>query len=462
MKSSKDPKDGNNTGKKKKVAFTIPVSTANSACLPIPSSSPITLPSSSVIQEQVATMSLFGNKAPGLSLNTGAANAFGTSTKPQPQQGGGLFGNAQSNAGGSSLFGNTQNNPSGGGIFGNVNNQSQSQQPGGLFGQSQQQQSSNQTQGGGLFGQSQNQGQGLLGSMNAQNKPSIFSQSLNTQQPLAQNQRASLFAQAAPSQPIAAPPLQYGSNMTPAQFVQGMIPGVRIDLSNIKPTTRFNDLDENLQKDLEKIDEYIQSQIKNKEECDVLMQRIGSTIDNIPVEVEYLTYKVQNMQHALENDAASIDNVRFLMKGDVDDAQKIFRAIDALRFPQQYQTQGLWNHPAAQAATVTGSRLPTSDGEDPSPEIIAYFNKELEKMGKSIEDYKKILLNVENHLQAREQTMRYEAQQLAISGGHLPAQNQIKELGMAFSEVEGAIVRMAGRIAEAREDVTKIVQLKGY
>ena len=96
----------------------------------------------------------------------------------QNQNKGGLFGNTQTNQGGS-LFGNNQQNQNqGGSLFGNNNQQNQNQ-GGGLFGNNNQQ---NQNQGGGLFGNSgtqpnqggifgnnqQNQNKGLFGNQNTQ------------------------------------------------------------------------------------------------------------------------------------------------------------------------------------------------------------------------------------------------------------------------------------------------------
>lgn len=109
-------------------------------------------------QKNQAGGGLFGNKPSGGlfgqqsstfgSTNTGSTGLFGQTSNQQQPQSGGLFGQ------------NTTAQPQqGGGLFGQSNTLNQ---PGGLFGQNTSQ------QGGGLFGQTSNQQRGLFGQTNAQ------------------------------------------------------------------------------------------------------------------------------------------------------------------------------------------------------------------------------------------------------------------------------------------------------
>src|SRR5271156_1108431 len=69
---------------------------------------------------------------------------------------------------------------------------------------------------------------------------------------------------------------------------QQTVPGVRIDTTNIRGTTRFNDLHEDLQKQITQIDEVIQAQIRLKHDCDAIMPSHESQLSNIPHDVEFI------------------------------------------------------------------------------------------------------------------------------------------------------------------------------
>ncbi|CRK32109.1 hypothetical protein BN1723_003797 [Verticillium longisporum] len=211
------------------------------------------------------------NKPAGLTLNT-------------PSSGGGLFGNTQSST--------TAQQPASGGLFGGGANTQTQQQPasGGLFGNTasnQQTQQQGSTGGGGLFGgstfgqpqqQQQSTGGGLFGASTTQNNQQqggggLFgaSTALNTQQQQQQQQpqqqSGGLFGSTTQQKPAglfgastAAPAQQStGAGLTMGQSTnQGAIPGVRIDLANVKGTTKFNDLTPQLQREIETCDNIIQ------------------------------------------------------------------------------------------------------------------------------------------------------------------------------------------------------------
>lgn len=164
-----------------------------------------------------ATGGLFGNNAAAANNNTAAGGLFGNNNAGNAQAAGGLFGNANSNsnAAGGGLFGNNQAKPATGGLFGS--NTAAPNSGGGLFGNAPAQQQNTAgfgaaaNAGGGLFGAkpttgslfgasttaqntaaggtglfgglgSNNQaqqatGNGMFGSANQQQKPSMFGNS---------------------------------------------------------------------------------------------------------------------------------------------------------------------------------------------------------------------------------------------------------------------------------------------
>jgi nucleoporin p58/p45 len=68
---------------------------------------------------------------------------------------------------------------------------------------------------------------------------------------------------------------------------QQTVPGVRIDVTNIRGTTRFNDLHEDLQKQISFLDDFIQAQIQLKNDCDAIMPSHDSQLAQVPNDVEF-------------------------------------------------------------------------------------------------------------------------------------------------------------------------------
>ena len=125
---------------------------------------------------------------------------------------------------------------------------------------------------------------------------------------------------------------------------QQTIPGVRIlDINQLRSTTRFNDLHEDLQKVIESVDNFILEQARYQEECAQHTEQIDQKCLQMPPDVEYCTKTLDTMQHALENDAESIAFAKGLVRVDVADAKLSFKTIQNLKLPQQFHQSGMWN-----------------------------------------------------------------------------------------------------------------------
>ncbi|KAI9821884.1 MAG: hypothetical protein M1827_002466 [Pycnora praestabilis] len=420
--------------------------------------------------------------------------------QPQQQQGGGLFGSQTNNsqpqqAGGS--FGGQANAQQGGGMFGSSNaQQSQPQQSGGLFGGSlglteNQNQNQNQNQG---QNQSQQQSGGLFGGSSTQTKPSLFgntavqpsqnqqtqpqrptlfgnlssSTNMNTQQP----QRPSLFGSisttSAPQQSSL-----FGTGMSGGlagglslgqstqQQQQSTVPGVRIDVANVRGTTHFGDLHEELQRQIETIDNFVLQQIHYKEQCDALMPSLEDQSSYIPNDVDFVSRRLDTVQRGLENDAEAIDHVRGLVKKDAADAKLSFRAIDNLKLPQQYHHTGLWNVPSS-ASRLRGPQIPAEEGEteEGSADLVSYFSAQADEMAKTLDNYRKNVHEIESHLRGVEASTVQQMQQLMFmrgkDGGERSAEDQVRELAAVLREFENGILGVAGKVGGAREGVQEL------
>ncbi len=245
---------------------------------------------------------------------------------------------------------------------------------------------------------------------------------------------------------------------------QRTVPGVRIDVANLRGTTRFGDLHEELQKEIEKIDDFIQSQIVLKEAADSFMPGLEQRLSYVPNDVEFVSKKLDTMHHALENDAEAVDHVRKIVKKDAADAKLSFRSIDNLKLPQLYHHSGLWNN----NATVFRSNGPILPGEEAeqesSTDLVSYFNTQAEAMTKTLDTYKQNVREIESHLLGVEANTMQQIQQLMFTRGRDGSgsnrEDQVRELVAVLREFESGILGVAGKVGGVRESVQEL-ELRG-
>ncbi|KAK8119848.1 uncharacterized protein PG998_004474 [Apiospora kogelbergensis] len=408
----------------------------------------------------------------------------GQNTTPAPAAGSSLFGNTQANqtsTTGGGLFGNAASStpkPSGG-LFGTApanNTQPQQQQPsGGLFGstngnaaQPAQQQ---QTGGGGLFGglgatQQQQQpasntlggggGGGLFGALGG-NTQQQQPQQQQQQQPQ-QQASGGLFGGSAFAKPASSfmnhasamqQPAMPGLTMGQSQSQQ-TVPGTRIDVSMVRGTTRFNDLHEDLQKQITEVDRMIQNFMTQKDELDAFMPGHGEMLQHIPNDVKFVERKYGGVRSALEADAEVIESVRNTIQHDTDSAKLSFRAVDNLKLPQQYHTGGLWSGRQQSSGTANTE----SDGQD----LVNFFSKTADEMQSQLNGYERNLTEIEMHMHGVQDNVMARLQRMMASknGGVTAMDEEIANLGAVLREFEMGILRSAGVIGNAREGMTRL------
>ncbi|KAK4098135.1 hypothetical protein N658DRAFT_509797 [Parathielavia hyrcaniae] len=474
----------------------------------------------------------------GLSINTGSANLFGSSTS-QPPAGGGLFGTATSQpAQTGSLFGTAASQPQQtGGLFGSTTTQTpaaQPQQTGGLFGQTstsaqpqqtgggffgsapqqqqqQQQQQPQQTTGGlfgglttqqpgqtgGLFGGQPQQAQtgGFFGGASTQQQPQqqqqpqatggLFGGSMGGmfgQRPAGQaNTGGGLFGLSQPATQQQQQQQQPGG-LTLGQSMAGQhqqqqqqaVPGVRIDLSNIKSTTRFNDLQESLQKEIAAIDEAIQRCIKDKDAVDAFLPSHGEQLAAIPTDVSFVGRKSEGAHSALAGDIAAIDQLRGLVKQDAEHARLSFKAIDNLKLPTQYHQAGLWSSRGVHVQQVGGGGGATvgasggaggaADAQSNS-DLIGFFSRTADEMDDMMRKFEKNLGEIEVHLHGVQGNMLEQMQRVAAQSNSAAqgggVDGRVMELAAVLRDFEESILNVAGVVGGVKEGVTEL-QLKDF
>ncbi|MDI1486519.1 MAG: hypothetical protein OHK93_005750 [Ramalina farinacea] len=321
-------------------------------------------------------------------------------------------------------------------IFGNNNaQQMQPQQGGGLFGSLN---SSQPQQAGGLFGST----------LNNQNKSSMFGSS----------QAPSQVQQPNNQQP--APVSIFSNSIGQQSQQQQVVPGVRISVNELRPTTRFNDLHEELQKAIEYVDTFITGQINFQEQCIGASPGLNELSQQMSPDVQHCTKKLESVQQALEGDAESIAFAKHLVRADAADAKLSFKIINNLKLPPQFHHANLWN--SVPAAQRVGPSFPDGAAEQGSSRnLIEYFSKQSDDMSKTLAAYKRNIAEVETYLRGVESNAIQEMQRLAVSrnreGGPRTTEDEVKELAFVLRDFENGILGVAARVGGARESVQSVM-----
>ncbi|KAJ5102298.1 hypothetical protein NUU61_004520 [Penicillium alfredii] len=443
--------------------------------------------------------SLFGNNTQTTSTSTpGATNTSGslfgnTSSATQSKPAGGLFGglggNTQSQNTGSNMFsglgGQQQGGATGGGVFGSSTTTTQPQSSslfGGTAGAGTGTGATQSGTTGGLFGgglgASTTQAQpkptlGLGGSTTGAGGSLFGGGAQNTQQQQQpQGPSLSLFGQQGATQGAQQPLQQSTTTGT-------VVPGVKVDVSNLLPTTKFESCADEIRNHIEIIDNYILNQMKVCHEVADMLPTIEKQGATIPNDVDFVQGKLETMQHALENDAGNIDQLRGLVTRDAAEAQVAFRAIDTLKLPLQYQSAGggWWSQDqqVPDRSSIRSTRkntlaLPDDVEGDPSTatavngvpvNLVDYFSQRSDEMGTVLDRYKGNMKEIEDHLHGVEVTLNRQIHDFVSSksrdgAGAGAPKSTVNELAAVLGDVESGIMGVAARLGGVSEQVQEV------
>ncbi|KAJ5541053.1 hypothetical protein N7494_006129, partial [Penicillium frequentans] len=442
--------------------------------------------------------SLFGGNPQTTSTSTPASGTTGslfgnTNSTAQSKPAGGLFGNTQSaQPTGSNMFsglGQTQTGATGGSMFGGAPTTTTTQaQPSSLFGGGATAgtgTSTTQAGTGSLFGG----GLGATSTAQTQQKPALglgglggglgattggaFGNTQNTQQQSQQPQKPSLglFANTTTTQQ----PLQQST------ATGNVVPGVKVDLTNLLPTTKYESCADELRREIENIDNAILEQIRMCNEVADILPTIEQQGSTIPNDVEFVQGKLDTIQHALENDASDIDQLRGLVTRDAAEAQVAFRAIDTLKLPMQYQSSGgggwwsVHDQKVPDRGSLRSTRkntlaLPDDVEVDPSTantvngvpvNLVDYFSQRSDEMGAVLGRYKGNLKEIEDHLHGVEVNLNRQIHDFVSSrsrdgSGAGTPKSAVNDLAAVLGDVEAGIMGVAARLGGVTEQVQEV------
>ncbi|KAM0236205.1 hypothetical protein ACHAPO_005430 [Fusarium lateritium] len=413
------------------------------------SATPSTTTTTTAQPAAVGNMSLFGAAAQ--KTGTGLFGQSTTQSAPAPATGG-LFGNAGAT--------NTQPTQSTGtGLFGNTAaNNTQGQQPTGALIQGAHWGIGNTqpTTGTGLFGQSTQQTQ--TQQQPQQTGTGLFGQSAATNPQT--NTGTGLFGQAQAKPAITgtgffgqAQPQPQQQNNTLGQSTN-QVSAVQINYDSIRPRSRFDDLAKPVQDEIALLDKGIQRVIKMRDEIGEFMPQHEKDIDQLGLDVKFVESKFRTVQVALNNDIQTVKALQDQTRKNAADARLCFRGADNLKLPTHYHQTGLFASQAPAADTNgSGAASTHADAQD----LITYFNRicdDIEKYKARLDEYRgdieRDMPGVENGLYEQIRALRDR------SAGSVVVQDQLNEVLLALRDTGSAIVAQAGQIADTRERLSRL------
>lgn len=246
---------------------------------------------------------------------------------------------------------------------------------------------------------------------------------------------------------------------------------MKVDISNLLPTTKFESCADEIRNNLETFDNHVLAQIKMCNEVASMIPSIASQGETIPNDVEFVQGKLETMQHALENDAGNIDQLRSLVARDAAEAEVAFRAIDTLKLPLQYQSAGWTDQKmdrSVRAARKNTLALPDDvDGDQSSSvngvpvNLVDYFSQRSEEMGSVLETYTRNLKEIEDHLHGVETTLNRQIHEFVASRSRDTAaatpKSMLNDLAAVLGDVEAGILGVASRLGEVTEQAQEVV-----
>ena len=224
-------------------------------------------------------------------------------------------------------------------------------------------------------------------------------------------------------------------------------------MSNIKSSTRHNELNEDLQKQLESIDGIILGQMEHAKECAAMMPAHESHLSNVPPDVEFCSRKLKGLEDLMEGDAEAVSVLRDQIQEDAEHAKLSFRAIDNLKLPPQYHNPGHWPTKAS-----GGDSRSQGSGARDAQDIVGYFSSTADELTGKLAKYQKNITEIELHLRGVEASTAQQIQTYISrrNGGTGAQSDEIQELAESLQDFERGILNVAGKVGSTREGVQSL------
>ena len=226
----------------------------------------------------------------------------------------------------------------------------------------------------------------------------------------------------------------------------------------MRPTTRFNDLQEDLQSRIEGTDNFILGQIRRQEDCAAANDKIEDLCLQMPSDIDHCVRSLDTVQQALENDAQSIAFVKKLVNGDYGDANVSLKVIQNLSLPQQFHRSTLQG--AAQPSRNQALLISDDVGGAPT-NIVEYFMQQADEMNTTLTTFERNITEVETYLKEAEFNTMQQMQQMMVTrtreGGSKSPEDQVRELAAVLREFGNGILGVASKVGDTKEAVQEVM-----
>jgi len=233
------------------------------------------------------------------------------------------------------------------------------------------------------------------------------------------------------------------------------VPGVQVDFSQIKGSTKFDDMTPAAQNLIFAIDQGIQKVFTWRNEITAYTPEHEREIQQLSRDVAYLDKKYELVNRAvLQGDVAAVQELRTLSNQNTKDFQTVQLSVDNLKLPSQYHLPGLWS---------TSGGAKTSFGGDPDQtDLIEFFNRQVahldersKKLRVYLDEITQHMPNVENGLYQKLTTLQN------AYGSGTARSNQLEDVKTTLVDMRGAIFAQAVQVGKLREQMTQL-QMQMY
>lgn len=258
----------------------------------------------------------------------------------------------------------------------------------------------------------------------------------------------------------------------------------QIDMSHLRPTTKFDHLTPSLQSEIEAVETHILGEINKCAELSAALPSIVSSGREVPESYKFVREKHDELSVALENDAADIVLLRDrVVRRDVAEGRLCWKSVDRLKMPSQYQSQhhhgaggketvygggglsGWWNNPSTFTRTRHGAQRKMVSVEDDAEVEVAggtlvdLLHSRAEEMGGMLRERKELLREIEGFVGNVEGKILMRERELVEGvGGESERERQMKMLRYVFGEVERSLYEVADRVGESRDGLMELAE----
>ena len=289
------------------------------------------------------------------------------------------------------------------------------------------------------------------------------------------------------NQNTAAPPL--GTSLLGGTSAINASSSTKIDAEHLRSTTKFDQLNDQLQNEIAALDGFILQQIRICNEVSDVLPSIAASGANLPNDVAYVSQKLEEIEIGLENDAEEIVGLRDgVVKKDIAETKLCFRSVDRLKMPAHYQNQyqapsaapgsgitggvyggsglsGWWNHPQTLQRSVRGTNggshsliLPGEEDPDDAggpANMVDLIERRTGEMKTTLKGNTELLKEIEDFVESVELKILQKERDLV--DGIRESEDPINMLRFVFGTVEKSMYDVADKVGRARDGVQELV-----